>query len=197
MSQEKRLILVLVLNLAMIAGLVIVGLSSHSLGVLAAGGDYLADAAAIGISLLALWLSRHPAGFPKITSWAALTNVVLLLAVTVIVGVEALRRLFAQTYEIDALPVVIVSAIASVVMIVGAFILGGDGQDEDLNMQAVMLDTIADAAAAASVAIAGAIMLALNGYYWLDPVVALGVAGIVGYHALKLFAKVIRELRSH
>ena len=89
------------------------------------------------------------------------------------------------------------SVIAAVVMIVGALILSGDEPDEDLNMQAVMLDTIADAAAAASVAIAGGIMLALNGFYWLDPIVALGVAGIIGYHALKLFRKVVRELRSN
>ena len=197
MSQEKRLILVLTLNLAMIGGLVIVGLSSHSLGVLAAGGDYLADAAAIGISLLALRMSRHPADFPKATSWAALINVVFLLAVTLVVIVEAMRRLSAQTYQIDALPVIIVSVIAAVVMIIGAFILGGDEPEEDLNMQAVILDTIADAAAAASVAIAGGIMLALQGFYWLDPIVALGVAGIIGYHALKLFRKVIRELRSN
>ena len=197
MSQEKRLILVLVLNLTMIAGLIIVGLSSHSLGVLAAGGDYLADSAAIGMSLLALWMSRQPSGFPKATSWAALINVVFLMVVTVVVIVEALRRLYTQTYQIDALPVIIVSVIAAVVMIVGALILGGDEPDEDLNMQAVMLDTIADAAAAASVAIAGGIMLALNGFYWLDPIVALGVAGIIGYHALKLFRKVVRELRSN
>ena len=197
MSQERRLILVLVLNLAMIAGLVVVGLSSHSLGVLAAGGDYLADAAAIGISLLALWLSRQSSRIPKATSWAALVNVMFLLVVTVVLIVEALRRLYTQTYQIDALPVIIVSVIAAVVMIVGTFILGGNEPEEDLNMQAVMLDTIADAAAAASVAIAGGIMLALHGFYWLDPVVALGVAGIVGYHALKLFRKVVRELRSN
>ena len=197
MSQEKRLVLVLVLNLAMIVSLIIVGLSSHSLGVIAAGGDYLADAAAIGISLLALRMSRHPARFPKATSWAALVNVVALLVVTVVVIVEAIRRLYFQTYQIDALPVIVVSVIAALVMIAGAFILDGDETEQDLNMQAVILDTIADAAAAASVAIASGIILALRGFYWLDPIVALGVSGIVGYHALKLLRKVIHELRSN
>ena len=43
MTQQKRLGLVLGINLVMIAGLVIVGLASHSLGVLAAGGDFAAD----------------------------------------------------------------------------------------------------------------------------------------------------------
>ena len=39
MTQMKRLSLVLGINVVMIAGLLIVGLASHSLGVLAAGGD--------------------------------------------------------------------------------------------------------------------------------------------------------------
>ena len=197
MSQEKRLILVLVLNLIMIAGLIIVGLSSHSLGVLAAGGDYVADAAAIGISLLALWLSRHPTRFRKATSWAALINVIFLLIVTLIVVIEAVRRLSNQTYQIDALPVIIVSVIAAIVMAVSAFILDGDEQGEDLNMQSVLLDTLADAAAAASVAIAGGIMLAVHGFYWLDPVVALGVSVIIIYHALKLLRRVITDLSAN
>jgi putative transposase len=61
-SREKRLWVVLLLNLLLIAGLVIVGLRAHSLGVLAARADYLADAAAIGVSLLAIWLTASPTG---------------------------------------------------------------------------------------------------------------------------------------
>jgi hypothetical protein len=49
-SQSQRLALVLGLNLALVAALVIVGVTAHSLGVLAAGVDYLADAAAIAVS---------------------------------------------------------------------------------------------------------------------------------------------------
>jgi cobalt-zinc-cadmium efflux system protein len=53
---QKRLTIVLLLNLLLIASRVIVGLSARSLGVLATGVDYLADASAIGVSLLAVWL---------------------------------------------------------------------------------------------------------------------------------------------
>ena len=45
------------LNLALVTALLLVGLTAHSLGVLAAGADYLADAAAIGTDL-----RRSPAG---------------------------------------------------------------------------------------------------------------------------------------
>jgi len=60
LSRTRRLVIVLALNLALVTALVIVGLAAHSLAVLAAGADYLADAAAIGVSLLAIWLAARP-----------------------------------------------------------------------------------------------------------------------------------------
>ena len=77
MSRVKRLTVVLLLNLGLITALVIVGLAAHSLAVLAAGADYLADAGAIGVSLLAIWLASwspsraRPHGYPNATNIAA------------------------------------------------------------------------------------------------------------------------------
>jgi Co/Zn/Cd efflux system component len=60
-SQDLRLGLVLAINLTMVAALLVVGLIAHSLGVLAAGADYLGDALGAGLSLAALHLSTPPA----------------------------------------------------------------------------------------------------------------------------------------
>jgi cobalt-zinc-cadmium efflux system protein len=85
-------------------------------------------------------------------------------------------------------------------MLAGALVLGGDADDddggEDLNVTAVLLDTAADAAAAAGVAVSGAIILGVGGWYWLDPAAALAIAVIIGYHALKLIRKITAALRS-
>ena len=194
MTKDQRLAIVLLLNLAMVFALVIAGLVSHSLGVLAAGADYLGDAAGVAISLAALRISRHPHGHPKATSFAALANASFLLLVTTVVGVEALRRLLGGTPEVHGLPVLIVSAIAALVMILGAFILGNI-ESSDFNMRSVMLDTVADAAAAAGVAIGGAIILIAGGLYWLDSAIALAVALVIGFHALKLLREVLVDLR--
>jgi cobalt-zinc-cadmium efflux system protein len=76
----QRLLVVLVLNLALIAGLVAVGVTAHSLAVLAEGSDYLMDAAGVGVALLAIHLSVHPPsrerpeGYPNATSVAALVT---------------------------------------------------------------------------------------------------------------------------
>jgi cobalt-zinc-cadmium efflux system protein len=208
-SREKRLTVVLVLNLLLVAGLVIVGLRAQSLGVLAAGGDYLADAAAIGVSLFAIWLSRRPpsprrpAGYPHATNIAALVNGGWLSILSLLVIVNAIERLVVGPPSVEGLPVLIVSAVAAAVMMAGALILGGEVDDdddahdgEDLNMKAVLLDTAADAAAAGGVAVTGVVILATGGWYWLDPVVALIIATVIGYHALDLLRRVIAALRS-
>ena len=204
MSREKRLTVVLLLNLLLIAALVVTGLVAHSLGVLAAGADYLADASAIGVSLFAIWLSRRPArpgrpgGYPNATNIAALVNGGWLLVLNVLIVAAAIGRLISGAPHVEGLPVLVVSAIASAAMLAGALILGGDadGDDEDLNVKAVLLDTAADAAAAGGVAVSGAIILAARGWYWLDPTVALGIALIVGYHALRLNRKVVTAIRA-
>jgi cobalt-zinc-cadmium efflux system protein len=207
-TRTIRLTIVLVLNLALIAGLLVVGIAAHSLGVVAAAGDYLADAAAIGVSLFAIALShrppttRRPLGYPRATTIAAFVNGAFLLIVVSLVLVEALRRLISGTGQVHGLPVAIVSGIAAVVMIIGALILMGDGDDpgdddgDAANMRAVLLDTIADAAAAAGAAITGLIIFSTDGLYWLDPAVALVIAAVVGYHVIVLLRGVLKTLRA-
>jgi cobalt-zinc-cadmium efflux system protein len=193
-TKETRLGLVLAINLAMIVALVGVGLAAHSLGVLASAADYLGDAAGVALALVALRLSRRPPGHPRATSIAALVNSTFLLLVTVVVAAEALRRLIGGSPEVHGLPVLIVSVIAGVAMVLCALILGKI-EDTDLSTRSVMLDTVADAAAAGGVAISGAVILVTGTLDWLDAAVALVIAVVVGYHALKLVREVLEDLR--
>ena len=206
MSRVARLWIVFGLNLALIGALVTVGIGAHSLGVLAEGADYLADAAGIGVALFAISLSKKPyssgerSRYPKATNWAALINGGWLLILTILVSAGAISRLVNGTHQVHGLPVLIVSAAAALLMLAGALILGGevddgDDGDDDLHMKAVMLDTAADAAAAASVAVTGAIIFVTNGLYWLDPTVALIVSVVIAYHAIILLRRVVRTLR--
>lgn len=200
MSRTQRLAVVLLLNLGLVAALVLVGLGAHSLAVFAAGADYLADAAAVGVSLLAIWLAARPRGHPNATTIAALVNAGWLLTVNAGIAIAAIQHLAAGAHRVEGLPVLIVSATAAGVMLAGALVLRGDADDddgeEDLNLKAVLLDTAADAAAAAGAAVSGAIILAAGGSYWLDPATALVIAVVVGYHAAKLIRKVLVTLRS-
>jgi cobalt-zinc-cadmium efflux system protein len=203
-SRTQRLLVVLALNLALVTGLVAVGVAAHSLAVLAEGGDYVLDAAGVGVALLALRLSaRLPtrarrAGRPGATSVAALINAGWLLVLELLVAAAAVDRLVTRTPQVEGLPVLIVSGIAALAMTAGALVLRGDAsdgdgeaQERDLSVAAVLLDTVADATAAAGVAAAGGIILATGGWYWLDPAVALAIALVVAYHAAGLIRKVL------
>jgi len=194
MSKDKRLALVLALNLTMVLALVIVGFAAHSLGVLAAGGDYLGDAAGVALSLFALRISRHRHGPSRATTYAALANASFLLIVTAVVIAEALIRLIGGAPHVHGLPVIIVSVIAGVAMGLCALIIG-TVETGDLNMRSVMLDTAADGLSAVGVAASGAVILASGGVYWLDPAVALGIAAIIAYHAIRLIRDALVSLR--
>jgi cobalt-zinc-cadmium efflux system protein len=207
-SRPQRLTIVLVLNLALVAGLVTVGLSAHSLAVLAEGGDYLLDTAGVAVALFAIRLSARssgrarPPGRPAPTDLAALFNCGWLLLLEVLVIIAAAERLVTRTPDVHGLPVLVVSGVAALTMTVGALVLRGDADDEDeadggdLSVAAVLLDTIADAAAAVGVAVTGGIILATGGWYWLDPAVALVIAAAIGYHALALLRKILARLHS-
>ena len=187
LSKDTRLILVLTINVAMVLGLGLVGIFAHSLGVVAAGADYLGDAAGAGLALAALKIDRRR-DHSRATEFAALVNAGFLLLVTVVVAIEAIRRLANGTPAIHGAPVLVISVIAAGAMVACAFILGD--VEGELGMQSVMLDSLADAAAAAGVAVSGAIILITHGHYWLDSAFALVIASAVGYHAIKLLRKI-------
>ena len=202
MSRTQRLVVVLVLNLGLVAALVTVGITAHSLAVLAEGSDYLLDAAGIAVALLAIRLSARPAGRarPAATDVAALVNCGWLLVLEVLVVGAAAERLITRTPQVHGLPVLIVSGVAALTMTAGALVLQADADDDDadgrdLSVAAVLLDTVADAAAAAGVAATGLIILITGGWYWLDPAVALIIAVVIAYHALALLRKVLARLR--
>ncbi|MBO0892906.1 MAG: cation transporter, partial [Acidimicrobiales bacterium] len=165
-TRSARLLVALGLNLALVVGLGYVGVSAHSLGVLAAGLDYLADAAAIGVAVLAIRLSAR---FPKANILAAALNAGWLFVLSILVVATAIDRLALRPPQVQGLPVVVMSAIAGGVMIAAAVVLridfdGDDDSDEALSHRAVLLDTVADAASAFGVAGAGAVILATGGW---------------------------------
>jgi len=183
------------LNLLMIAWLLIAGLFAHSLSLIAEGGDFLADSVALALGLLAIHLRDHR-GSEHATTWVALVNAAWLLALSLAVVLTAARRLLTRSPEVHGLPVLIVSAIAGLVMLAAALTLGAGPGREDLHMRSILLDTVADGAAAAVVAVVGAVLALAHRWYWLDAVAALLVSAIVAVAAIRLLVDVRRALQS-
>jgi len=196
MTQQKRLALVLGLNLSMIAGLVLVGISSHSLALLAAGGDFAADSTALMLGIIAIQIAKHPHGHPNATTYVALINALALLAVSATVLIEGLHRLTSQTPQVAGLPVAIVSVIATVFMAIAAVILGRDAGKEDLHMRSVLLDTVSDGVAAAAVAVSGGVIYFTGRFQWLDSALSVLISLVIGFGASVLLRDVVRALRT-
>jgi cobalt-zinc-cadmium efflux system protein len=98
--------------------------------VLAEGGDYLLDAAGVGVALLAIRLAARPTtrarpdGYPNATTIAALVNAGWLLILELLVAAVALDRLVTRRVPVDGLAVLVVSGVAALVMLAGALSQG-------------------------------------------------------------------------
>jgi cobalt-zinc-cadmium efflux system protein len=207
--REVVLWAVLAANLALVGVLAGVGLVAHSLGVWAEGADYLGDAGGIALVLLARHLEQvpptenRPRGYPRAKRYAALANAGWLVATSLAVAGGALARLAAGAGEVHGLDVLVVSAASALVMGSAALVLrgepaggAGDASGEDFSLSAVMLDTVADSAAAGGVAAAGTAMYVMRGAYWLDPSAALVISLVVAYQGARLIARAGASLRT-
>jgi cobalt-zinc-cadmium efflux system protein len=188
-TRELRLRLVLALNLALAAALVVAGVVAHSLGLFAAAGDTVTDVGAVLLSLLAVRMARRSPtaqrsfGYHRSTILAAQANAAAILVVSGVIAIEAIRRL-QDPPAVHGGPVLLVAGVAAAVNGLAALVLAGD--HHDLNMRAVMLDTVGDAAANTGVALAGAVILVSGGYEWLDPAVSLAIAVVIAVRAVRL-----------
>jgi cobalt-zinc-cadmium efflux system protein len=198
LSQSRRLTIVLALNLALVGGLVAAGILARSVSVLAAAGDTLADCVALVLGLIAIAIRDRDPDHPHATrpiAIAALVNATILIVITLSVGIEAILRLREGSPAVLGLPMALVSIVTLGVMIAGALVLGRSARREDIHMKSVLVDTLADAAAAAGVLVAGSIIWVTHGLYWLDPVIALILAGVIGYTGIRLASQAVAALR--
>ena len=158
------------------------GIVAHSLALLSDAAHVFMDAIALGIAVVAAVQSRRPAtarqsyGFARFEILAALVNGMLLLAITALIAVEAVRRFGA--------PVVpqgnIMAAVAGIGLVInlgiGAALLRS--ARENLNVKAALFHVGSDAIGAFAVAVGGFIVLATRAS-WVDPAISLFVAAII------------------
>ena len=161
---------------------VIGGVFAHSLALLSDAAHVSMDVVALVIALAASIQSTRPAnerqtfGFARIEILAGLGNSALLLAVTILIVVEAVRRFMHPELPEGALMVVI-AAIGLVVNVGTGYVLLRAGS-KSLNMRAAMLHIGGDALGGAAVVIGGLVILA-TGASWIDPALSLFVSAII------------------
>jgi cobalt-zinc-cadmium efflux system protein len=180
------------------------GVLASSLALLSDAAHMLTDAAALGVSLVAARLAARPAGgtmtygLGRAEILSAQGNGVTLLILSVVIVVDALRRLVTPLH-VDGVPVLIVALVGIVVNLAAAAILaqghGDPSIQRSLNLEGSYRHILTDLYGYIATAVAAGVILA-TGFERADPIASLLIAGLLlhaAYGLLKESGRVFME----
>jgi cobalt-zinc-cadmium efflux system protein len=195
-APDARLILSLVLNLLITLLQVAGGILANSLGLLSDAAHNLSDVVALGLSLWAVRLGRRPANprrtfaYKRSEILVAMFNSAVLVAISVYIIVEAIRRMM-EPHPVEGLIVVGFAGAGLVINGVAALLLRAHGQD--LNLRTAFLHLVGDAATSLGVMLSGLIVY-LTGWSYADAIVSILVSLWIGREAVVIVRKTMNVL---
>ncbi len=181
-ADQGKLIIALTLIVGLMVGEVAAGIVADSLALLSDAGHMLTDAAAIGMSLVALRLAQRPAagvmtfGLKRAEILSAQVNGITLLVLAALIGVEAVRRLLSPP-EVEA-GLVLVVALGGIVINLLATSTLARANRQSLNIEGSFQHLVTDLFAFVGTAIAAAVIL-LSDFQRADPIASLFVAALM------------------
>ena len=181
-ADRGKLWIALALILGFMAAEVVTGIVANSLALLSDAAHMLTDAAAIGLSLVALRLSRRPAGgsmtfgLKRAEILSAQANGIALLVLAALIGYEAVRRLI-EPPAVDGALVLFV-ALAGIVVNLAATTVLARANRESLNIEGSFQHILTDLYAFVGTAVAAALII-LTGFDRADAIASLLVAGLM------------------
>jgi cobalt-zinc-cadmium efflux system protein len=171
--------LLTILILAVEAG---AGLASHSLALLSDAGHVCTDLIALGIAWFAKAQAKRPSdasrtyGYHRTGILAALANAITLIFIALGITYEAARRLQHPQPVVPWLMCAAAVAGIAVNLYIGLALRGHTGRD--LNIRAAVLHVFGDVWASAAV-VAGGAVIALTGWYPVDPLISLAIVVLI------------------
>jgi cobalt-zinc-cadmium efflux system protein len=165
------------------------GLAANSLALLADAGHVFADVSGMLLSLVAIRIASRPPtgtrsfGLYRLEMLAAAGNAVLLLAIAVVILVEAIRRL-AEPPDVQPGLVIAVAIVALVANLVALRLLA-TGQRESLTMRGAYLEVVGDLLGAMAVLVAG-VVIAVSGWHPADALASMVVAVLIVPRTVRL-----------
>ncbi|WP_042349716.1 cation diffusion facilitator family transporter [Bacillus massiliigorillae] len=182
-SNKKALRLAFFLIASFMFVEVIGGFLTNSLALLSDAGHMLSDAAALGLSLVALLLGEKKAtqqktfGYRRFEIIAAALNGITLILISGYIFYEAFQR-FQHPPEIQSMGMLLISVIGLLVNIAAAFILMNGNKEENLNIRSAYLHVLGDMLGSVG-AIAAAVLIYFFGWGWADPLASIIVAILI------------------
>lgn len=196
-GSRRRLTWTLALAAGYTVAEIVGGLLTNSLALLADAGHMLSDVAALGLSLFAIWVAARPPtprrtyGYYRAEILAAMANGATLIAVSVLIFVEAYHRL-RQPPEVMGPAMLAVAVGGLAVNLTGLWLLHG-GRRESLNVHGAWLHVLADALGSVGAITAAGLIWAF-GWAWADPVASVLIGMLVIYSSWRLLAESVSVL---
>ena len=176
----------------------VAALLTGSLALLSDAGHMFTDVLGIAMALAAIHAAAHAStdshrtfGLYRLEVLAALANAVLLTGVAVYVVVEAVTR-FTDPPQVPASSMLTV-AIGGLVVNLVAFALLRPGAKESINLRGAYLEVVGDLLGSAGVIVA-ALVIAVTGWSYADPIVAVLVALMILPRTFALGRSAVRIL---
>jgi cobalt-zinc-cadmium efflux system protein len=188
-SGSKLLVGALAANTLLAVVQVAGGLRFGSLALLADSAHQLVDVLGLGLALLGYRLARRPPsgrvsfGWGRADVLGAQASALLLLGTSIVVVIEAIRRL-GNDPSIDGGPVVVIAVLGLIVNAGSAALLSRQ-QGGGMSTRAAVTHLIGDALGSAAVLVAGLAWLVAEAG-WVDPVVSILICCWTGWAALAL-----------
>jgi cobalt-zinc-cadmium efflux system protein len=167
------------------------GWLAGSLALLSDAGHMGADAASLGLALLAHWIAQRPPshrasyGYARAEVLAAFVNALALLALVVFIAIEAVRRLLAPQPVVGAL-LLGVAFIGLLANLGSAWIL--TRAEGSLNVRAALLHVLSDMLGSVAAIVAGAVIV-FTGWLPIDPILSLAVCLLILRSTWRLLAQ--------
>jgi cobalt-zinc-cadmium efflux system protein len=179
---RRALAAVMTISACIAVAEVIGGIVTGSLVLIADAAHMAADAAGVGLSLLAAWFATRPAtarrtfGYARAEILAAVVNSLVLLGLAGFIFTEAIRRLMSPPAVSSGLLI----AFGSGALLANAcsLLLLRSGQADSLNVRSAFLEVAADTVGAAAVIVTGVIISA-TGFDLADPIASLAVGVLI------------------
>jgi cobalt-zinc-cadmium efflux system protein len=197
MRHRGRLVAVLCITVGTLVAEVVGGILSGSLALMADAGHLLTDAIGTVVALVAVTVANRPAparrsyGNFRAEILGALVNGTLLLVVSAVVLLEAVRRLM-HPDAVDGIPMVVLGAVALVANAVSLRLLH-EGQSESLNVRGAYLEVLGDLLGSVAVVVAG-VLVATAGWVRADPVASILIAALIAPRAFALLREAVHVL---
>lgn len=193
----RRMSIALAINVVLLFAEAIGGVLTGSLALLADAGHVLSDVGAIGLGMVALRVAslrgapRRTFGLQRAEVLAGLVNGVVLVAIAVLIAVEALGRL-SDPAELDAAPVLALGVVGLVGNVAATWVLAR-GERADVNLEGVLRHSAADALGSIGVIVSATLIL-VAGLEEADAVASLLISVLVLASSWRLISEPLNVL---